>query len=137
MCFQLLNIFWKPCLHIFEIFFTYVDFRWRRKDTIRYRRNLICNLFQFFIFWNSKILFLSFWNQSCVNLWHFRKFSFNNRCNFQSYDFFKTRKRCYLISRSLHLCFWSILKISICFNVCHFSSFWGSELCAFWIVRFF
>ena len=38
---------------------------------------------------------------------------------FQRYEFFKTRNRYYLISRSLNLCFRQILKILKNFDFCH------------------
>ena len=56
---------------------------------------------------------------------------------FQPYELFKTRNRYHLISRSLHLCFWSILRFLKNFDCFHVSSFLGSESCAFWIFRFF
>ena len=56
---------------------------------------------------------------------------------FPSYDLFKTKKRYYLIPRSLHLCFRSISKTLKIFHCCHFSFLGVSEMRAFWIFRFF
>ena len=54
----------------------------------------------------------------------FYKFSFSSfNHQFSAYDFFVTRNRYHLISRSLHLCFRSISKISIIFNFGNFSLF--------------
>ena len=132
ICFYL-NIFFV------SIIFKYISFAW--PETIRDATEKLKFIFIFncYSFLFSKLYVLYY-----VRLWwrQFRIFFVNSVFHFlnvvfQSYEFFETRKQYCSIPASLHLCFRSILKFSKIFDFGHFSWFSGSQLCAFWIFRFF